>query len=87
MLMAGCRRQGNVTIQLFDKKPNVRQSSGLQNHDPREVVKRYEPGEMGATHALSWNVWPMLEVRYPIAGIGRAEFTQQPPDINASVVL
>lgn len=43
MLVAGCRRQGNVTIQLFSNKPNVRQTSRLQNHDPRELVKQYEP--------------------------------------------
>ena len=43
MIKAGCRRQGNVTIQLFDEKPNVRQSFRLQNHDPGEVVKQNEP--------------------------------------------
>lgn len=37
MLMAGCRRQGNVTIHLFNEKYKVRQSSRLQNHDPTEI--------------------------------------------------
>ena len=58
ILMAGCRRQGNVTIQMFNNKPNVRQSSRLQNHDPREV----EPWEINPTNTFSWNIWLTLGV-------------------------
>ena len=83
MLMAGCRRQGNVTIQLFNNKPNVRQSSRLQNHNPREVVKRYDPWEIDPTHTLSWNIWLMLEVLQE----PDSSNSLLPTDRKASVVL